>query len=114
MTYLPPQAKLLFKDIQRANQTMLANSARMEEAVEQTSGPTIVETAFAPDPPEVAANSDIALQSVDRALGSEQSTYRLDGGHRELNAAEILQSDMLTLALVGPSIEAPPVRQTPE
>ena len=92
---------------------MLANTpAGEEEATEQTAGLTVVGPASAPDPLEVMANSDEAHRLVGEALGSESSTYRLEGCRRQLNAAEVLQSDMQTFELVGPSVEPPPVLLT--
>ena len=118
MTYLPPQAKLLLKNIQTANQMMLANSARMEEDLQQRSDPIVVETVFQADALEVLVNSEMAHQIVDRALDSDDgpvsSAYRLEGGHREFSGAEVLDDEGLTSSIVGPSIEAPPINQTPE
>ena len=113
MTYLPPQAKLLLKNIQTANQMMLANSARMEEDFQQRSDPIVVETVFQADALEVLVNSEMAHQIVDRALDSDDgpvsSAYRLEGGHREFSGAEVIDDEGLTSSIVGPSIEAPPI-----
>ena len=76
MTYLPPQAKLLLKNIQTANQMMLANSVRMEEDFQQRSDPIVVETVFHADPLEVLANSAMAHRIVDRALEVMTTQYR--------------------------------------
>ena len=69
MTYLPPQAQLLFQNVQQSNQQMIANSpAREEETTGQTSVLTVVGPASAPDPLEMMVNSDEARQSVEEAL----------------------------------------------
>ena len=118
MTYLPPQAKLLLKNIQTANQMMLANSARMEEDFQQRSDPIVVETVFQTDALEVLVNSEMAREIVERALDSDDgpvsSAYRLEGGRRICSGIEVLDDEGLTSFIVGPSIQAPPINLDPE
>ena len=106
------------RDIQMANQIMLANSARMEEDFQQRSDPIVVETVFQADALEVLVNSEMAHQIVDRALDSDDgpvsSAYRLEGGHREFSGTEVLDDEGLTSSVVGPSIQAPPINRDPE
>ena len=97
---------------------MLANSARMEENLQQRSDPIVVETVFQADPLEVLVKSEMAHQIVDRVLDSDDgpvsSAYRLEGGHREFSGTEVLDDEGLTSSIVGPSIEAPPINRDPE
>ncbi len=117
MMYLPAEAKLLFQNVQQANQQMLADApAREEEATGQTEGLTVIGPASAPYPLELMSNSAEAHQSVQEALEGESTTYRLGRGRHmvEVDALTILQSDILTQELIGPSRAPPPVLKTEE
>ena len=63
-------------------------------------------------------NSELAHEIVQRALGDDEdpvsSAYRLEGGHRECAGAEVFDDEGLMSLIVGPSVEAPPIKRTPE
>ena len=72
MTYLPPQAQLLIKNVQKANQMVLNNFATMEIDRQQRLGLPAEENVFHADPVEAIINSEHAQDLVHRALGDDE------------------------------------------